>query len=488
MDFIKLKELPKISASVDENLDTKKFKLFRKRAETSCGGETDVGAMAFCPSSESSQLAVASGSKVQVYDIGFSSATETDSWSKHKNVVHAIGYRKDGKLLIAADGDGSANIYDVAVTKNIIRRLRGHDGAIFAVAFCGDNSKVATAGQDQNVKVWDVPTGQVLLSLKGHSDSVRALLAVGENGLLSAGADGKIVQWDIRGEGAALFTVSHGAPVEKLAVFESGAMFFSIGGGMCRLWEVKSMTELRDASSMKHTKPVTAAAVSACGDFLATSSFDTTVKISKISTAQVVASFSSPVAVTAMAWRGDSLVYGSEKGSWVLRQRRSETATPAVETETTARYYKTTEIAGPKGKESNADFMFRKFEYRKLMDFVLESTPHSALTMAIVDELIQRGGLLAALRDRSCEEIVKVLEWCGRNLTIDPRCSIQIAGKVLDTVIEGNKRTIASPDGAAGQELVKAVRVLNAKIAQEMTLQYKASSLAGLLESIVAAN
>ena len=489
MDFIKLKELPKISAVVEENTDAQRFKLFRKRAEQSCGGETDVSAMCFCPSSESSQLAVACGSKVQVYDVGFSTATETDSWSKHKNIIHAIAYRRDGKLLIAADGDGSANIYDVAVTKNIIRRLRGHDGAIFATVFCGDATKVATAGQDQSVKIWDVPTGQVVLNLKGHTDSVRALLAVGENGLVSAGSDGKIIQWDIRGEGDALFTVSHGAPVEQLALFDSGAMFFSIGGGVCKLWDVRSMTQVKEAQAVKHTKPVTAAVVSARGDFIATSSFDTMVKITKISTWEVVASFSSPVAVTALAWMGDSLVYGSEKGSWVLRQRRAEiAAAPAIDT-SEARYYTTTEIAaGNRGRESNPDFLLRKFEYRKLIDFILDTDATIALSMAIIDELIQRGGLLAALRDRSTEDIVRVVEWCTRNLTVDPRCSVQLVARVLDTVVEGNKRAFASPEAEAEKALVKAVRVLNGRVAQEMTLQYKASALAGVLESLVAGN
>ena len=457
---------------------------------------SDVNAMCFSPASESSELAIACGSRVQLLELKFSSVSEIASWSKHKNIVTALAYRKDAKLLIAGDADGSANIYDISISKSIIRRLRGHDGAIHTLAFCGSGTRVASGGQDQTVKIWDVPTGQVLLSLRGHSDSVRAIVSVGENALISAGADGKLIQWDIRNEGEKLAEVSHGSPIERLAMFESGALIFSIGGGVCRLWDVRSMKEVREAGSVKHTKPVTSAIVSSCGDFLATSSYDMTVKITRISTWEVVTSFSSPNAITSMAWRGSDLVYGTEAGTWTLRQRRepgAAAAAPKVDQEVSKadepRYYTTIELGSSLSnsnklastKESTPDFMFRKFEYRKLIDFILDATPAPSLSLAIIDELVQRGGLKAALRDRSSDEIVKILEWCSRNLLCDVRCSIRTVSEVLDSLVASNKWKFANPE----EEIVKRVKILNGRLAQEMTLQLKASSLAGLIESVI---
>ena len=492
MDFVKLKELPKFWESESVDSDSKKFKAFKKRSEESCGIDSDINAMSFCPTSESSQLAVSCGSKVQIYDIGFSTVSENTSWSKHKNIVHCLSYRKDGKLLIAGDGDGAANIYDVSVSKSIIRRLRGHDGAVYAASFCSDNTRVVTAGKDQSVKVWEVPTGQVALSLRGHSDSVRSLLTLGDNCVISAGSDGQIIHWDIEKEGKALFCVSHGHAVDKLAAFESGALFFSFGGGMCRLWDVKTMSEVREAMILKHTKPVTDAVISKCGDFLATSSFDMTIKICRISSWEVIVSFASHSAVTAMAWKGNDLAIGTEKGRWTLRQRRHVSSLTSLSEEEESssivqseeRYYKTQIIQGPEQvsfkKESNADFMFRKFEYKKLIDFVVESNPSGPTALAIVDELVQRGGLLAAVRDRSSEEIIKILEWMTRNLVIDPRCSIQVVSQLFDALIETNSRTFA-----ADPSLIPAVKSFNSRLSQEITLQLRAAALSGLLESLV---
>jgi U3 small nucleolar RNA-associated protein 15 len=496
MDFIKLKELPRIVPVADQDSDSRLFKSFKKRLEQSSGIESDVTAICFSPTTESSQVAVACGSKVQLLDCGFGNLSETASWSKHKNIVRCLSFRNDGKLLIAGDGDGAANIYDVAVTRNIIRRLRGHDGPVVAVAFCSDKSRVATAGEDQTVKIWDVPTGQVLLNLTGHSDAVRSLVPVGENGLISAGADGKIIQWDLRNEGQAMVTVSHGHPIERLALFGSGAMFFSIGGGTVRLWDVRTMTEVRESSEMKHTKPVTSGVVSECGDFLATSSYDMTIKITRIATWEVVASFTCSHPVTSMAWHRDTVIYGLENGSWGLRQKRfenidsrTETEAPSVTIPDETRYYKTNVIEvqsnGRPVKESNADYLLRKFEYRKLIDFLIESPLPTPLALAIVDELIQRGGLQAALRDRTPEELILVISWCSRYLVGDPRCSIAIVAQMLDTVVEMNSRSFACPQNEAGVKLVEAVKILSGKLSQEMTLQYKAVALAGLVESLI---
>jgi U3 small nucleolar RNA-associated protein 15 len=495
MDFVKLKELPKQVTPISGDRDSKKLKAFRKRLEEPCGPVSDVNAMCFSPASESSQLAIACGSKVQVVDVGFSTAADAGNYSKHKNIVNCLAFRNDGKLLVAGDGDGSANIYDIAISKSIIRRLRGHTGAINCVSFCGNGTRVVTGGQDQHLKVWDVPTGQVMMNLEGHEDSIRAIVAVGENAVISTSADGKLIQWDIRGSGEKLSVVSHGSPVERLALFDSGALVFSIGGGQCRLWDVRSMQEVGEARQVKHTKPVTAAVVSSCGDFLVTSSYDMTVKITRISTWEVVASYSAPSAVTAMAWRGNDLVYGIETGSWILRQRRVrgeaelEKAPEEISAKTDdTRYYKTVDlnpkvptVASRNSKESTVDFMLRKFEYRKLIDLILDAHPSASLAVAIIDELIQRGGLLASLRDRPVADLIRILEWCTRNILADVRCSIRLVAEVLETLIEGNQRAFAVPESG----LVDAVRVLNGRVSQEMTLQLRASALNGLIESVI---
>ena len=50
--------------------------------------------------------------------------------------------------------------------------LRHEHGAVNAVSFSPDGMRLASAGDDCAVRLWDEATAQPLLALKGHSDGV----------------------------------------------------------------------------------------------------------------------------------------------------------------------------------------------------------------------------------------------------------------------------------------------------------------------------
>ena len=60
--------------------------------------------------------------------------------------------------------------------------LKGHDGAVSAIAWSPDGKRVLTGSEDRTARLWDLATGRVLLTLKGHNAGVTAV-AWSPNGL-----------------------------------------------------------------------------------------------------------------------------------------------------------------------------------------------------------------------------------------------------------------------------------------------------------------
>jgi WD40 repeat protein/tRNA A-37 threonylcarbamoyl transferase component Bud32 len=66
-----------------------------------------------------------------------------------------------------------------------------------AVAFSPDGTRVATAGLDKRVTLWNVATGQEVLTLRGHADWVTALAFSRDGKQLASGdAEGTVRVWD----------------------------------------------------------------------------------------------------------------------------------------------------------------------------------------------------------------------------------------------------------------------------------------------------
>jgi len=91
----------------------------------------------------------------------------------HQSGVKCVAYSSDGKLLASASLDATVGIWD-ATTGRRIRVLRGHTKGVDHVTFSPDGKQVASSAGSFTTesKVWDVASGQELLTLKNRGGPV----------------------------------------------------------------------------------------------------------------------------------------------------------------------------------------------------------------------------------------------------------------------------------------------------------------------------
>ncbi len=190
-----------------------------------------------------------------------------------------IAFNPEGKYLAVADISlfgGSIEIWDVISGRKMLT-LAGHDQGTNDVAFNSDGTQLVSVGQDQKIKLWDLNSGDEILTLV--DDAPFYTLAISPDGsqIATGGRDGLAKVWDVE-SGEILLTLTGHTDVVSFVAFSPDSKFLATSSfdGTTRIWDISPEGISEWLTVAGHSRVVLSADYSPDGRKFATASWDQT--------------------------------------------------------------------------------------------------------------------------------------------------------------------------------------------------------------------
>ncbi len=187
----------------------------------------------------------------------------------------------DGKqLALGGTADGKAVIFvrDIA-SGNVTKTLPGHEGAISALAFSADTTKLISGSADKTSRVWNLADGKDLAKFALHANTVTGV-ALNSNGTIavSGAADNTLKIWNVADATKEAFNCAgHTGAISAVVFTPNNQSIISASADQTiRLWNPANGQQ---AAAIPYGQPVTSLALSVDGTKIAATGSDNNVRL-----------------------------------------------------------------------------------------------------------------------------------------------------------------------------------------------------------------
>ena len=301
---------------------------FRIRPVTRCSASMEghtgpVLCAAFSP--DSTLLATGSGdATVRIWDIstGMPYSVLTGN---HKSWILTVAWSHCGTYLLSGCRDNTVQVWSKLDTINPTSiHLKGHTKPVTCAVWEPYGLRVATGSMDNSVKLWHGTSGQCIVTLSSHTAPVMQVRWSSLSGRIYSGGRDRVVKvWDASGRHLTDLK-GHGHWINTLALNsdaiaktrktkeECEATLATVGGerllsGSDDMTMILWKGDKQIARMTGHQKPVNCAVFSPDGRYIASGSFDKSVRLWSAITGQYIAAFRGHVGdVYLLSWSIDS--------------------------------------------------------------------------------------------------------------------------------------------------------------------------------------
>lgn len=255
--------------------------------------------------------------------------------ARHEGAVWAVGFNPAtdpiSSTLVSGDSQGKLLFWAAGPTLQLA--VDAHESGVHCLAMSPDGQWVASGSEGGEIGVWSLATGELRRRLvAAHAGPVLALAfeATTDN-LLSAGADGRVLRWDLAAPEGSVPTVmaqAEGGATVAAAVFHGASLAWGNADGQVQTWSWDTA-----APSVVTTGQVTGAvtALAYDGRWLAAGCADGAVWLWDLDKSQahdLVQTQSTPVSVSAVAYSPDGKTVASAGANGTILLWDVETRQP----------------------------------------------------------------------------------------------------------------------------------------------------------------
>ena len=157
-----------------------------------------------------------------------------------------VMFNVDGNVLASGHKNGSIRLWDINTGK-VIQTLRGHADAVSSISFAPDGKTLTSTSKDATARLWDLNTGEQIYSLTGIDRTTWRVffypnglaLATGFQHPESREYDMNIYLWDLRTGQLKKTLMGHSSRVGNLAFSGDGNILTSLGhDDTALLWDL----------------------------------------------------------------------------------------------------------------------------------------------------------------------------------------------------------------------------------------------------------
>lgn len=182
----------------------------------------------------------------------------TSSMPGHAEAVVSIQFSPDGKQLASGSGDTTIRLWDLT-TETPLFTCTGHKQWVLCVAWSPDGTKLASSCKSGELRIWDPESGkQIGKPMVGHKKWINCLswepyhLNASCRRIASAGSDGDVRIWDVLLSQCIRSLSSHTNAVTSVRWGGLGMLYTSSKDRSIKMWRAEDGALCRTMTGHAH--------------------------------------------------------------------------------------------------------------------------------------------------------------------------------------------------------------------------------------------